>query len=105
MRAGRESNGKIFGGFDLVLAAAVLALVAFGIVMVYAAGSYVGEVMYGSRFYFVYKQLIGAVFGLFAAVALSTIDYHVFIKLRYPALVVSFVPVIAAIVSLSHAPP
>lgn len=76
---------------DTVLLAVVIALVAFGVLMVHAAGMYSGEVNYGNRYYFLFKQLIGAAFGFAAMVGLALVDYHVLYKLRYIILGISVV--------------
>ncbi len=79
------------GRSDIVLVAVTLALVAFGVLMVYSAGMYSGEKMYGTKYYFVYKQLLGAGLGLAAMFLFSRIDYRVLYKLRYVILAVSVV--------------
>lgn len=76
---------------DTVLLAVVIALVAFGVLMVHAAGMYSGEVNYGNRYYFLFKQLIGAAFGFAAMIGLALVDYRVLYKLRYIILGVSVV--------------
>ena len=48
---------------DIPLIVVTFVLVAFGVLMVYSAGSYTGKRLYGSEFYFVYKQLVGVVLG------------------------------------------
>lgn len=86
-------KGKLRGAtgkFDFVLAAAVIALAAFGALMVHSAGSYSGKVNYGNEYYYLFKQLLGAGIGLVAMTALAFIDYRVLIKLRFPILIASF---------------
>lgn len=79
------------GKFNVGLFVTTILLVAFGVVMVYSASSYSAQVKYGSKFYFVYKQLVGAILGVVAMVAMSFVDYHVLKKLRYPILAVSII--------------
>ncbi len=74
---------------DIALIAVTMALVSFGVLMVYSAGSYTAKRLYGTEFYFVYKQLVGAVLGAAAMFAMSRIDYHVLYKLRYVILALS----------------
>lgn len=74
---------------DIPLIAVTFVLVAFGVLMVYSAGSYTGKRLYGSEFYFVYKQLVGVVLGAAAMFVMSRIDYHVLYKLRYVILGIS----------------
>lgn len=95
MRKRKKQSGalpfKPTGRSDLTLMIATFALVAFGILMVYSAGSYTGKRIYGTEFYYVYKQSVGAVLGGLCLVLMSRIDYHVLKKLRYVILGVSIV--------------
>ncbi|MBR7141114.1 MAG: FtsW/RodA/SpoVE family cell cycle protein, partial [Clostridia bacterium] len=52
-----------YGKMDLVLLFSVLALVSFGVVMVYSASSYNAKVNYGNEFYYAIKQIIGMALG------------------------------------------
>lgn len=85
---GGEIKNKI-GRSDVPLIAVTSMLILFGILMVYSAGSYTGKRIYGTEFYYVYKQLTGAALGFAAMFLFSRIDYHVLHKLRYVILVVS----------------
>lgn len=95
MRKRKKQSGalpfKPTGKSDVPLILATAALVAFGILMVYSAGSYTGKRIYGIEFYYVYKQSVGAVLGGLCLVLMSRIDYHVLKKLRYVILGVSIV--------------
>ncbi len=82
---------KTLGRSDIPLVAVTLLLVGFGVLMVYSAGSYTGERLYGTKFYYVYKQLIGAGLGAAAMFLFSRTDYHILQKLRYVILAVSVV--------------
>lgn len=73
------------------LIAVTLCLVLFGVLMVYSAGSYTGERLYGTKFYYVYKQLFGAAIGVAAMTVMSRIDYAILYKIRYVILGVSLV--------------
>ena len=79
------------GKSDIPLIAVTLVLVAFGVLMVYSAGSYTGARLYGSQFYYVYKQLVGAALGIVAMFFCSRIDYHALHRLRYVILAVSVI--------------
>lgn len=82
---------RAYGRVDIPLIVVTVIIVAFGCLMVYSAGSYLGETDYGNRYYFLYKQLIGAALGFAAMFVLSFIDYHKLIKLRYVILVISVI--------------
>lgn len=83
----RRSKGRTRG--DIPLLCCVFALVAFGCVMIYSASSYVGRVEYGDEFFFVKKQLVGAVLGAAAFVSVQFFDYEKLKKLKYPAVIVA----------------
>jgi cell division protein FtsW len=68
---------------DYILLAVTMILVAFGILMVYSASMYSAQKNYGSEYYFMFKQLVGAVLGFVAMTALTFTDYHILGKLRY----------------------
>lgn len=59
--------------------------------MVYSASMYSAYLHYGNPFFYMWKQLIGAIMGIAAMVALSFINYHTLKKLRWPILAVSFI--------------
>ncbi len=79
------------GEYDHILTAITVLLVVFGIVMVYSASCYNAEVNYGNKYFYMFKQLVGAILGFCAMTALSFIDYHVLGKLRYVILGVSVI--------------
>lgn len=85
---------------DLPLLACVLLMVVFGCVMIYSASSYVGEVQFGDKLYFVKKQLIGVVLGIAAVVGVQFVNYEKLAKLKYPAVIVA--AVMLALVFVPH---
>ena len=87
----RADDKQHYLRFDPVLAVAVTGLVLFGIIMVYSASSYNAKVNYGNEYYYMYKQIIGAILGFSAMFVLSVIDYHILIKFRYVILGISYV--------------
>ncbi len=68
---------------ELLVALLVLFLVGFGCIMVYSASSYSAEYRYGNEYFFLLKQLLGAVLGCVAMVFFSFIDYHLLKKFRF----------------------
>jgi cell division protein FtsW len=74
------------GPADPVLMATVLALVAFGVVMVYSASAVFASQMFHDGEHFLVRQAIYAVVGLVLIVALARLDYHVLRPLAYPML-------------------
>lgn len=85
----KRSMPKATGTHDFVLTVVTVLLVLFGIVMVYSASSYNAEVNYGNRYFYMFKQIFGAVMGFAAMIVLGFTDYHVLAKLRYVVLAVS----------------
>lgn len=57
--------------------------------MVYSASSYNAKVNYGNEFYYMNKQIVGAIMGIIAMSILTLIDYHILQKLRYIILGIS----------------
>ena len=86
-----KTNDETIKKSDYPLIIVTVVLVLFGVLMVYSAGSYTGERLYGTKFYYVYKQLFGAAFGTAAMIVMSRVNYHVLYKIRYVILGVSIV--------------
>lgn len=93
---GENKKDKIFffggdksGKFDVPLLVVTIIQVVFGIIMVYSASMYVAEKNYGNKFFFMNKQIIGAILGFAALFALTFIDYHILYRIRYIVLAVS----------------
>ena len=76
---------------QVVISLLVIFLVAFGCLMVYSASSYTSLVRYSDEFYFLKKQVIGAVLGLVAMLIFSFVDYHKFIKFRHIILAITII--------------
>lgn len=76
----------------------VVLLVAFGCLMVYSASFYAASIRYNNQYYFLTKQIIGAVIGLFGMLFFSMFDYHKLIKWRYIILGISLVLMILVFV-------
>lgn len=66
--------------FDYILVIIVLALVLFGLVMVFSASYYTSQKSGGTGQFFFQKQLIGAGLGFAAMILFSLIDYHIYEK-------------------------
>ncbi|MCH5165452.1 MAG: putative lipid II flippase FtsW [Clostridiales bacterium] len=87
-------SGKVkntVGKSDVPLIIVTAALILFGVLMVHSAGSYTAARIYGTQYYYVYKQLMGAGLGAAAMFLFSRIDYRVLHKLRYVILAVSII--------------
>ncbi len=86
---------KIFSiksGIDIPFLFLVMTILIIGLIMMFSA-SYPNAYYYhnGDSFYFIKSQLIFAVLGVVAMMAISCIDYNYFHKWAIPILIVSFV--------------
>jgi len=86
-------------GVDRVLVGAVLALAAFGVVMVYSSGAVFAARKYGDATYFLKREIIYAILGLGALSVATRIDYSIYRRLAYPLLFVSL-GLLAAVLKL-----
>ncbi len=66
--------------FDKGLFIAVIAIILFGIIMIYSASSIWAEYRYHDAFKFVKSQSIFFILGILAMLILSKIDYHIYEK-------------------------
>lgn len=62
--------------FDYTLLFVVLFLVAFGLVMIYSTSSYKSTTTFGYSYYYIKRQGMMAVAGVFIMLFISKIDYH-----------------------------
>jgi cell division protein FtsW len=81
-----------------ILALVTLALVAFGLVMVYSATSASAALANGDPAYYLKRQAIYALLGLVLMVAVSRIDYRMLRRLAPPLVVTSFVLLLGVLV-------
>lgn len=77
---------KVTGPADAVLYGTVIALIAFGVVMVYSASAVFASQTYDDGTFFLVRQGIFAVVALPMMVALARIDYHRYRPFTYPLL-------------------
>jgi cell division protein FtsW len=77
---------KVIGPADAVLTGVVVALVCFGVVMVYSASAVFAYSRYDNGQHFLERQAAYALVGLVGMVALARFDYHRLRVLTYPVL-------------------
>lgn len=87
---------------DIVLAAIVVALIAFGVVMVYSASAVQATLHLHDPQYFLKKQAAYAAVGLIAFFGLGAVDYHKLYKLTYPVLGFVGILLLLCVVGLGH---
>ena len=76
---------------DFFLIFSVLLIVVFGCVMVYSASSYSAELNYGNSLFFLRKQIIGAIVGIFCCLFFYFYSYEKLKKFKYIGVVASIV--------------
>ncbi len=69
----------------------VLALTSFGCLMVYSASYYSADYHYGNQYFFLFKQILGVVLGIFAMIFFSFVDYHILKKYKTWIVVLSII--------------
>ncbi len=87
---------------DVVLAAIIVALIAFGVVMVYSASAVQATLHMHDPQYFLKKQAMYALVALGAFFTLGAIDYHRLYKLTYPVLGIVGILLLMCVVGLGH---
>jgi cell division protein FtsW len=78
---------------DRILFSAVIALVFFGLVMVFSASAVIAERAHGHSYYFLVRQGAAAVAGLLGMIWLMQRDYH---RFRHPAVVFGLASIVLA---------
>jgi cell division protein FtsW len=95
----RES---VAGPVDPVLAAIIIALIGFGVVMVYSASAIEATVRYKDAQFFLKKQAIYATFALFVMWISSRVDYRRLRRFTYPILISVAVMLLLTIAGFGH---
>jgi len=90
------------GAMDVVLAAAVIALLGFGVVMVFSAGVVEANSEFGDPYHYVRRQSVFALLAAFTMWAVSRFDYHKLRLLTYVALGAVTVAMILTVTGLGH---
>ncbi|MBN1774419.1 MAG: putative lipid II flippase FtsW [Deltaproteobacteria bacterium] len=85
------------GDFDRVLAATVLCLVAFGLVMIYSASHVQALRQFGSSTYFLSRQVLFAGLGTTTMIAVSYVPFRLYRMLTYPILVLGLLGLVAVV--------
>ncbi len=98
----KPNASRASGPMDPVLACLVIALIGFGIVMVYSASAVEATVRHHDPQFFLKKQVGYGVAGLVVAFLTSRIDYHRLYKLTYPVLLGVGVLLLLCVVGLGH---
>jgi cell division protein FtsW len=98
----KPDDAKNHGPIDPVMAAILVALIGFGVVMVYSASTVEGTVAHHDAQFFLKRQAIYAVLAVATAFGLSRFDYHRLWKLTYPLLGVVGLLLTLCVVGFGH---
>jgi cell division protein FtsW len=77
---------KVTGPADAVMYGTVIALIAFGVVMVYSASAVFASQRYDNGYFFLVRQGVFALMALPMIVAIARVDYHRYRPFTYPLL-------------------
>jgi len=97
-----ESDAARMGPVDPVLAAVVIGLVGFGIVMVFSASTIEATVTFHDPYYFLKRQGSYGVLALIVMALVSRTDYHRLRPLTYPVLAGITVLLAMSVMGLGH---
>jgi cell division protein FtsW len=98
----REKLPQVIGSADAVLYGTVIALIAFGVVMVYSASAVFASQTYDNGYFFLVRHGIFALIALPMIVAVARIDYHRYRVLTYPLLAAVVALMLVTIFGLGH---
>ena len=95
-------RGSELGPADAILAAAAVAIVGFGVVMVYSASAFEATVRHSDAQHYVRRQAMYAVGGLVVMWLASRFDYRKLKMLTYPLLLAVVAMLLATVVGFGH---
>ncbi len=76
---------------NIFLLLSVALLVIIGFIFVYSASMYSAKLNYNNEYYFLTKQIIGAVIGVLALILTSRLDYNIYQKYKIPIIIIGIV--------------
>lgn len=82
-------EGKIFDAKTLSIFLLVCGLAIFGCIMVYSASSYIANYRYSNPYFYLTKQIIGAVLGIAAMFVCTFVNYQKLKKLKWWVVIIS----------------
>lgn len=82
-------EGKIFDAKTLSIFLLVCGLSIFGCIMVYSASSYIANYRYSNPYFYLTKQIVGAVLGIIAMFVCTFVNYQKLKKLKWWVVIIS----------------
>lgn len=76
---------------NIFLLLSVALLVIIGFIFVYSASMYSAKLNYNNEYYFLTKQIIGAVIGVLALILTSRLDYNIYQKYKIPIIIIGII--------------
>jgi len=83
---------------DFILFFTTIALLSFGVVMVYSSSAVSAYVNFNDSYYFLKRQIIWVTLGIIAMLFTLNLDYHVWRKLAAPILIVTLILLILVLI-------
>jgi len=90
------------GAPDVTLAATIVGLIAFGVVMVYSASAVYARNLFGDGYHFLVRQTVFAAVGLVVLAVFTRIDTKLLRRSTYPVLMISVLLMLAVAVGLGR---
>lgn len=97
-----RSASRERGAMDVALAAVVIALLGFGVVMVYSASVIEATVVFRDPQYFLKRQALYAGGSFVLMLGLSQVDYHLYRRFTYPILGLVTLLMVMSVIGFGH---
>lgn len=98
----REPVGVATGGIDPILAAVAIALVGFGIIMVFSASAVEATVSFGDAQFYLKRQAVYGASALILMFVVARVNYHRLRPFTYPILGIVTLLLLACVVGFGH---
>jgi cell division protein FtsW len=100
--SGRAEPRLAAGGLDPILAAVAIALVGFGVIMVFSASAVEATVSFGDAQYYLKRQVVYGIAALVLMFGVARIDYHRLRAVTYPILALVTLLLLACVAGFGH---
>ncbi len=93
---------QAIGGIDPILAALAIALVGFGVIMVFSASAVEATVSFGDAQYYLKRQVVYGIAAVVLMFVVARIDYHRLRPITYPILALVTLLLLACVAGFGH---